>query len=344
LADPQRLKRGVGNLLLDQLMKDLREAKAVTVSCRQYASEIEIVELLKSRGFEEVSRVFDLRLNVAAADVSSLLPVLRRIEEEGITISTFAEERHRDSRCVEKLYELTTLLHKDDPARGPLAPPAYNAREALMWLEMPYVLPEAYFIAKRGDEYVGVSDVSLFEAVPGGLTQGFTGVKREYRGHGLATALKVCEVLYAQSHGYQIIQSFNKPEQKAIRALNEKLGFELTCEHVMLEKCLRNVVAVDSRIYDDYAGRYRDEARPEFELVVRNEDGRLTGECVGQKVQLFPASETSFFVKQFYAEATFHRDERGGVDYIDFVMRVPGSESVSDRIYRIGQDLHVNPE
>jgi hypothetical protein len=180
--------------------------------------------------------------------------------------------------------------------------------------------------------------------VPGGLTQGFTGVKREYRGHGLATALKVCEVLYAQSHGYQIIQSFNKPEQKAIRALNEKLGFELTCEHVMLEKCLRDVVAVDSRIYEDYAGRYRDEARPEFELVVRNEDGRLTGECVGQKVQLFPASETSFFVKQFYAEATFHRDERGGVDYIDFVMRVPGSESVSDRIYRIGQDLHVNPE
>src|SRR5678810_895962 len=97
----------------------------------------------------------------------------------------------------------------------------------------------AYFILKRGDEYVGVSDVSLFEAVPGGLTQGFTGVKREYRRLGLATALKVQEIRYAQSRGYQIIQSFNQPEQVAIRALNEKLGFVLMFEHLMMEKCLR---------------------------------------------------------------------------------------------------------
>jgi len=344
LSDPQWLKCGAGDLLLDRLTSDLVEAKAIIVSCRQYASEIELVELLKSRGFEEVSRVLDLRLNVVAADVSSFLPVLKRIEEQGITISTFAEERDRDPRCVEKLYDLTTRLYQDDPARGPLAPPAYNAREALMWLEMPYVLPEAYFIAKRGDEYVGVSDVSLFEAVPGGLTQGFTGVKREHRRGGLATALKVCEVLYAQSHGYQIIQTFNKPEQIAIRALNEKLGFEVTCEHVMLEKCLRDVVAVDSRIYDEYVGHYRDDARPEFEMIVRNEDGRLTLECVGQKVQLFPTSETSFFVKQFYGEATFHRDTGGRVDYLDLEMRVPNSESVAHRIYKIEQDLHVNPE
>ena len=110
-------------------------------------------------------------------------------------------------------------------------PPAYNAREALMWLEMPYVFPDAYFIAKRGDEYIGVSDVSLFEAMPGGLTQGFTGVRREYRRRGLATALKLHGIVYAQSHGYRIIQTFNKPQQMAIRALNEKLGFQVLSEN-----------------------------------------------------------------------------------------------------------------
>jgi RNA polymerase sigma factor (sigma-70 family) len=335
LSDPQWLSRGVGDLLLDRLMSDLVEAKAITVSCRQYASETELVELLKSRGFEETSRVFDLRLDVAAVDVASLLPVLKGIEEQGITITTFAEERDRDPRCVEKLYELTTALSQDDPARGPLAPPAYNAREALMWMQMSYVLPDAYFIAKRGDEYVGVSDVSLFEAVPGALTQGFTGVKREYRRRGLATALKVHEILYARSHGYQVIQSFNKPEQTTIRALNEKLGFELMRKHLMLEKCLRDVVEVDTRVYEEYVGRYRD---GDHELVVRNEAGRLTLECVGQKVQLFPASETSFFVKYFYGEVTFDRDG------LDFTMRVPGSEPVVHRNYKIEQDSHVNPE
>jgi RNA polymerase sigma factor (sigma-70 family) len=326
LTDPQRLKRGVGSLLLDQLMQDLREAKAVTVSCRQYASEIELVDFLKGQGFEEFSRVLDLRLDVASVHVSSYGQLRQRIEAQGISISTFAEEHVRDPLCVEKLYELTTLLRQDDPGRDPFVPPAYNAREALMWLKMPYVLPDAYFIAKHGDEYVGVSDVSLFEAVPGGLTQGFTGVKREYRRQGLATALKVSCIAYAQSHGYRIIQSFNKPEQSAIHTLNQKLGFEAIVEDVLLEKCLREVVAVDAQIYDEFAGEYRDGHRPDFVIVVRNEAGRLTMECVGQKVQLFAMSERSFFVKQFYGEVTFHRDERGKVDRLDFATRIPNSD------------------
>jgi L-amino acid N-acyltransferase YncA/RimJ/RimL family protein N-acetyltransferase len=320
LSDPQWLKLGAGDLLLDRLMDDLREAQAITVSCRQYASETELVDVLKSRGFAETARVLDLRLNVATADVSRLETLIRRLENDGISISTFAEERVRDPRCVENLHELTTLLTRDDPARGPFMSPAYNAREALMWMEMKYVLPDAYFIAKRGDEYVGVSDVSLFEAVPGGLTQGFTGVKREYRRRGLAEVLKLSGIVYAQTHGYQIVQSFNKPEQEAIRGLNAKLGFEVLFENLTLEKCLRDVVAVEPRIYDEFVGQYRDDSRPDLEIVVRNEAGRLTMECVGQKVELFPASESSYYVKMFYGEVTFHQDS------LDFVMRVPNSE------------------
>jgi RimJ/RimL family protein N-acetyltransferase/L-amino acid N-acyltransferase YncA len=326
LSDPQWLKRGVGDLLFDQLMNDSAEAKAITLSCRQYASEIELIDFLKSRGFEETSRVLDLRLNVSSTDVSSFETLRKALQSQGISITTFAEERLRDPRCVEKLYELTTHLYQDDPARGPIAPPAYNAREALMWLEMPYVLPDAYFIARHGQEYVGISDLSLFEAVPGGLTQGFTGIRREYRRRGLATVLKVCGIAYAQSRGYQIIQTFNRPEQLAIRALNEKLGFEVLFEDVLLEKCLKDVVMVDSGIYDEFVGHYRDENRADLEIVVRNETDRLTMECVGQKVQLFPTSETDYFVKQFYGEVSFRRDERGKVECLDFVMRVPNTD------------------
>jgi len=326
VTDPQWLKRGAGELLLDRLMGDLSEAQAITASCRQYASETEMLRLLESRGFAETSRVLDLRLDVTGVEVGQLAELKRRFEGEGILISTFAEERVRDPRCVEKIYELTTLLSQDDPARGPFVPPAYDAREALLWLEMPYVLPDALFIAKRGDEYVGISDVSLFEAMPGGLTQGFTGVKCQYRRRGLATALALHGIVYAQSHGYRLIQAFNKPQQQAIRALNEKLGFRVLFENLMLEKCLREVVPVDPRNYDEFSGQYRDDGRPDIEIVVRNEAGRLTIECVGQKVELFPTSETNYFVKQFYGEVSFHRDERGKVDSLDYVMRVPNSE------------------
>jgi hypothetical protein len=42
----------------------------------------------------------------------------------------------------------------------------------------------------------------------------------------------------------------------------------------------------------------------------------LTAEFVGQKVELFPESESSFFVKQFYGRATFARGERGDVSHL----------------------------
>ena len=325
LSDRQWLKRGVGDLLLDQLMNDLREAQAVTASCRQFASETELVKLLESREFAVTSRLLDLRLEVAGADVSSLPALVQRLANEGISISTLAEERVRDPRCVEKLYELEMTLRQDDPASSHIKPPAYNAREALMWLEMPYVIPDAYFIAKRGEEYIGVSDVSLFEAMPGGLTQGFTGVRRRYRRRGLATALKSHEILYARTNGYSIIQTFNRRQQTAIRDLNEKLGFKFAFETVMLETCLRTVVTVDPNVYDEFVGQYHDNKRPDLDIIVRNEAGRLTLECVGQKVELFATSETRYFIKQFYGEVDFHRDEQGKVDYLDFEMRIPNS-------------------
>ena len=321
VTDPRWLKLGVGDLLLERLMSDLKEANAVTVSCREYASQTELLAFLKSRGFKEADRVLDMRLEVASADVSLFLHVVEKAKDRDITITSLAEERSRDPRCVEKLYELTTILHEDDPARGPFALPAYNAREALLWLEMPYVLPDAYFIARHGELYVGVSDVSLFEAVPGGLTQGFIGVRREYRRQGIATALKLHAVEYARLHEYKIIQSFNRPIQSAILTLNQKLGFQVLSTNVTLEKCLREVTKVASSVYDEYAGHYRDdERRPDLEMIVRNESCRLTIEAAGQKVELFPTSETQFFVKQFYGEATFVRDEQGRVDLLKFVM------------------------
>jgi RNA polymerase sigma factor (sigma-70 family) len=332
LADPHWLKSGVGDQLLDRLMDDLHEAKAITVSCRLRAADVELLALLKQRGFTETARILDLRLNLAKADSSRLAQLEERVAGQGISISTFAEERVANAGCVEKLYELNSILSQDDPARSPFTSPRYNAREALMWLEMPYVLPDAYFIAKHGDEYIGVSDVSLYDAVPGGLTQGFTGVRREYRRQGLATALKLCGIRYGQANGYQIIQSFNKPEQLSMLELNEKLGFERLYEHVTVEKCLKQIVAVDPQLYDELVGHYRADKRPDLQMIVSNEGGRLTAECVGQKVQLFPISETTFFVKQFYGEVTFQRDERGEVNHLDFVMRIPNSDP-SDLIH-----------
>jgi GNAT superfamily N-acetyltransferase len=321
VMDPRWLKLGVGDLLLERLLDELKKAGAITVSCKEYASQTEPLTFLQERGFTKVDELLDLRLDVPQAETSRFKKLVERVAGRDITISTLAEERNRDPHYVEKLYELTTTLQQTDPARLPFAPPAYNAREALMWLEMPYVLPEGYFIARHGENYIGLCDVSLFDAMPDGLTHGFTGVRGEYRRQGIATALKLRAIDYAKRHGFRLIQSFNRPVQSEVLALNYKLGFQLSSARLTLEKCMREVVEVDPCIYDQYAGRYCDlERRPDLEMIVRNETGRLTVECVGQKVELFPLSETQFFVKQFYGEATFQRDENGCANFLKFEM------------------------
>ncbi len=327
LADQHWLKLGAGELLLERLMTDLKTAGAVTVSCRRYTSERQLLTLLKKHGFEETSILMDLRFDLTKSSPPLLEPIIKQLDAKGISITTLAAERARDPECAEKLHDLATLVGSDDPARSPYAPPRYNAREAALWLNMPYVLPEGFFIAKRGDEYVGVSDVSLYDAMPGALTAGFTGVKREYRRLGVATALKMRATLYAQSQGYQIIQTFNHPTQSAMLALNRKLGFEILFSYSTVEKCLREVVSVDPALYDCYAGTYRDERRPDLDITIRHEAGRLTAECAGQKVELFPSTERSFFVKQFYGEAVFVRSRGGQCDEVQFQSRGLNPES-----------------
>jgi RNA polymerase sigma-70 factor (ECF subfamily) len=329
VVGPEWLRRGVGDLLLERLTDDLREARAVTVTFRDYESASETQEFLRGRGFTETTRLMDLRLTVTDADTSAFSSAVERVKARGISISTLREERESDPRCVEKLYELTSALRLDDPARPPFTPPSYDEREARLWLEQKYVLADAYFIAKGGGEYVGVTDLNLLDAVPGGVSHGFTGVRAEYRRRGIATALKVCAVEYAARHGFRTIRALNHPAHAPLLALNEKLGFKHLFSRVTLERCLKEIVPVKPEIFDEYAGHYRDdERRPELLFVVRNEGGRLTLECIGQKVELFPESETTFFVKQFYGEMTFVRGAAGNVTHLNSRVRgYDGSET-----------------
>jgi CubicO group peptidase (beta-lactamase class C family) len=68
----------------------------------------------------------------------------------------------------------------------------------------------------------------------------------------------------------------------------------------------------DPKIYDSYAGDY--ELAPFFILKITSEDGRLMGQATGQsKAELFPTSETEFFLKTVDAQITFVKNDQGQV-------------------------------
>ena len=71
-------------------------------------------------------------------------------------------------------------------------------------------------------------------------------------------------------------------------------------------------VKVDSKILDSYAGEY--EIAPTFIIKVTNEDGKLMAQATNQpKFELFPSSETDFYLKVVSAQVSFMKDGAGNV-------------------------------
>jgi len=71
-------------------------------------------------------------------------------------------------------------------------------------------------------------------------------------------------------------------------------------------------VKVDPKIYDAYAGRY--ELAPNRVLTISRQGDRLMAKATGQEeIQLFPESETKYFLKVVDAKVTFVRDTSGKV-------------------------------
>ncbi len=74
----------------------------------------------------------------------------------------------------------------------------------------------------------------------------------------------------------------------------------------------RQAVKIDPILFDTYVGVYQ--LAPEFEITISREGDRFFEQATGQvKFEIFPASETRFFLKQVDAEIEFVRGEDGKI-------------------------------
>ena len=98
MVHPQWQRRGAGSLLLAQLCADLEALTAETAQVRVRADKPDVVAWLHKRGFAERHRMYGLRLAVPEANLEPFQPLLSRIRDQGIAITTFADARIHRSR------------------------------------------------------------------------------------------------------------------------------------------------------------------------------------------------------------------------------------------------------
>jgi GNAT superfamily N-acetyltransferase len=224
MVPPAERRGGVGAALYDRLLAELRDRGAAVVRGQAKESMPEGLAFAAKRGFVEIQRAWESRLDVAAFDAAPFAGAAERVAAQGIVMTTLAAERARDPEALRKAYELHLVVNRDVPEVDPVTDVPFEhflGHE----VEGPGALPDGYLLALDGDSYVAESALYATEEDPDVLYQGLTGVIPAYRGRGIAMALKLLTVAYAREHGKREIRTWNNTRNRPMLRINEAMGF-----------------------------------------------------------------------------------------------------------------------
>ncbi|MGA7862016.1 MAG: GNAT family N-acetyltransferase [Thermoplasmata archaeon] len=234
---PEFQGQGIGSRLYDIVLQDARRHNGVCLRTSVQTGEAAGLAFSAHRGFTERTRDWQSVLDVQTADTHRLPSLLRGLKDGGIEVTTLAQEGVSDPRVVQRLYRLEVATSPDVPRMDPYIPWTLDQfRQAE--LVGPNVLPDGWFIAKAGDEYVAMSWAAREAADPDMLQQEYTCTLKEYRRRGVALTLKLGVIEYARRHGFRRIRTNNDSMNAPMWKLNEQLGFRRVSTTIQLEKLL----------------------------------------------------------------------------------------------------------
>ena len=230
-------QQGVRGYFHDFALEHLKDKELVAVASGAREDYDVDLAFLKSRGFESKQRAPRSHLDVQNFDFSQWDAKVKAVEDSGIEFLSARDlqEQHPDN-WQRLLYELEIPVVADMPRVDEFVPMPFETYVKSLFAD-PMYIPEANFLAREGDQLVGIS--SLWKDVNGTdkLWVGLTGVLRSHRRRGIATALKVVATRFAKEYGAKIIEADNE-ENNPMYQINMVLGFKPAPAYLYFEKSL----------------------------------------------------------------------------------------------------------
>jgi GNAT superfamily N-acetyltransferase len=215
---PAARRRGVGTALLRALAQHCHGRGHTTVAV--------LVD-------DEGSAVFARRFGFT--EVNREVEMLRTIGDEpppdipdGVQIVTIAARPELWDQAYDRVHAtLADTAHTSVPQ---------VSREE--WHRDWIKTPEAAFAALAGGEVIGVASLLLDPDQPARAETGYTAVRREWRGRGVADALKRSTLAWAAGHGIAEVYTWTQQGNARMRAVNERLGYRYGIVSIRLESPL----------------------------------------------------------------------------------------------------------
>jgi GNAT superfamily N-acetyltransferase len=215
--------QGIGSSLLDHLGSWASDLGYGELTGEVREEDAKSIAWTQRRGYVEVGRNSRLVLELTSVESPAVDP------PQGVTVTTWAERPD----LIEDVYTVACEAYPDVPGEEDEVMPSFE-----QWLSMDMQgtgdRPEATFIALAGDEVVGYAKFSISNARPGVATHDMTGVRRSWRGSGIAGALKRAEIAWAKRNGFTRLETANEERNEPIRRLNQRHGYIPEPGHVVV--------------------------------------------------------------------------------------------------------------
>jgi mycothiol synthase len=210
---PAAGRRGAGSALLDELQRRAGALGSPTLEVEVRDDDPGSLAWAVRHRFQEIGRSVRLALDLTGIEEPAVDP------PDGIEIVIWAEH----PGLARGIYDVACEAYPDEPAGGDVEMEPFEG-----WLSQDMRgsgdRADAVFVALAGAEVAGYAKLAM-SVRPGYVMHDMTGVKRSFRGRGIASALKRAEIAWAKREGFHTLETFNDELNAPIRALNVKHGY-----------------------------------------------------------------------------------------------------------------------
>ena len=230
-------KRGVGTKYLEYIEDLLKTRKGNRLTVNTREDQLDGVQFLENHDFSVVLREPESVLDVRNFDFNRFKHANKKIMDARIKIKSLLDLQATDANWKHNLYELYCKIMRDVPSDDEHTKRTLENFEKQK-LNAPQFDPRANFIALDNGQYVGLSSLWRQKSRPKVLWTDLTGVIRSHRRRGIALALKIMTISFANQLGADHIETDNEENNPMLR-LNQLLGFVPLSTWLTLEKQYR---------------------------------------------------------------------------------------------------------
>jgi GNAT superfamily N-acetyltransferase len=214
-VSPEERRQGIGSALFEEASRWATGRGHAGFEAWIRAGSAPSLAFAVARGFEETGREYGLVLDLTAVEAPQVAP------PDGIDLISWAER----PELAPGLYEVYVEALPDVPGEEDAEPETFDD-----WLERHMQSAgdraDATFVALADDEVVGYAKLAFSSAQPVTAHHDLTGVKRAWRGRGVAGALKATQIRWAKENGYEELRTRNEERNAPIKKLNDRFGYE----------------------------------------------------------------------------------------------------------------------